>query len=75
MHSSRSAPCQLATETWSAGMDRPAPIPPMWWMETLMAPKEVLIRALSSDQPAMVSEPSTIGSVSRRGEPTEPESS
>ena len=44
------------------------------WIETQLAPAEVLTSALSSGQSAMASEPSFIASVSRFGEATDPES-
>ena len=50
------------------------PTPPPWWIDTQDAPDAVLTSALSSGQSAIASEPSSIASVSRYGEATEPES-
>ena len=50
------------------------PTPPPWWIETHEAPEAVLTSALSSAQSAIASEPSSIASVSRYGEATEPQS-
>ena len=50
------------------------PTPPPWWIETHDAPDAVLTSALSSAQSAIASEPSSIASVSRYGEATEPQS-
>src|SRR5699024_12604115 len=50
------------------------PTPPPWWIETQVAPELVAVRALSSGQSAIASEPSSMDSVSRYGEATEPES-
>ena len=43
-------------------------------MDTQVAPEEVAVRAFSKGQSAMASEPSSMPSVSRYGEATEPES-
>ncbi len=50
------------------------PTPPPWCSDTHVAPDAVFIRAFSSGQSAMASEPSAIDSVSRYGDATEPES-
>lgn len=50
------------------------PTPPPWWMETQEAPEATLTMAFSSGQSAIASEPSSIASVSRYGEATEPQS-
>lgn len=50
------------------------PTPPPWWRETQEAPEATLTMALSSGQSAMASEPSSMASVSRYGEATEPQS-
>lgn len=63
-----------ATVTWPAWMERPMPTPPPWWMETQEAPEATLTMALSSGQSAIASEPSSMASVSRYGEATEPQS-
>jgi hypothetical protein len=54
-----------ATQTWPAWIDRPMPTPPPWWIDTQVAPDEVLTSAFSSGQSAIASEPSAIASVSR----------
>ena len=61
-----------ATETCPAWIERPMPTPPPWWIDTHDAPEATLIIALSSGQSAIASEPSSIPSVSRYGEATEP---
>src|SRR5699024_156784 len=63
-----------AIPTWPAGIGRPMPTPPPWWIEAQVAPELVAVRALSSGQSAIASEPSSMDSVSRYGEATEPES-
>ena len=50
------------------------PTPPPWWIETHVAPAAVFTRALRSGQSATASEPSSIASVSRLGDATEPAS-
>ena len=50
------------------------PTPPPWWKETQVAPEAVLTSALRIAQSAIASEPSSIASVSRYGEATEPQS-
>ena len=50
------------------------PTPPPWWIDTQVAPEEVAVSAFSSGQSAIASEPSSMDSVSRYGEATEPES-
>ena len=50
------------------------PTPPPWWIETQVAPEAVFTKALSSAQSAIASEPSSIASVSRYGEATDPAS-
>lgn len=50
------------------------PTPPPWWMETQEAPEATFTIALSRGQSAIASEPSSMASVSRYGEATEPES-
>ena len=57
-----------------AWIERPMPTPPPWWMLIHVAPLLVLTSALSSGQSAIASDPSSIASVSRYGEATEPES-
>ena len=57
-----------------AWIERPMPTPPPWWMLTHVAPHDVLTSAFSSGQSAIASDPSTIASVSRYGEATDPES-
>ena len=59
----RSVP--FATETCPAWMDRPIPTPPPWWMDTQVAPEEVVSRAFRRGQSATASEPSAMASVSR----------
>ena len=61
-----------ATQTWPAWIERPMPTPPPWWIDTHVAPDAVLTSALRSGQSAMASEPSSIASVSRYGEATDP---
>ena len=63
-----------ATHTCPAWIERPMPTPPPWWIDTQVAPEAVLTRALSSGQSAIASEPSSMPSVSRYGEATEPQS-
>jgi len=63
-----------ATATMPAWIERPMPTPPPWCTLTHDAPLEVLTRALRMGQSAIASEPSSIASVSRYGEATEPES-
>ena len=63
-----------ATHTIPAWMERPIPTPPPWWTLTQEAPAEVLTSAFSNGQSAIASDPSSIPSVSRYGEATEPES-
>jgi len=55
-------------------IELPMPTPPPWWTLTHVAPAAVLSSALRIGQSAMASEPSSIASVSRYGEATEPES-
>ncbi len=50
------------------------PTPPPWWNDTQVAPDAVLTKALRSAQSAIASDPSSIASVSRYGEATEPQS-
>src|SRR5216684_6590109 len=63
-----------ATTTIPAWIERPMPTPPPWCTLTHDAPLEVLSSALRIGQSAMASEPSSIASVSRYGDATEPES-
>ena len=63
-----------ATVTWPAWIDLPMPTPPPWWIDTQVAPAATFVIALSSGQSATASLPSSIASVSRYGEATEPQS-
>ena len=50
------------------------PTPPPWWNDTQVAPDAVLTSAFRIAQSAIASEPSSIASVSRYGDATEPQS-
>src|SRR5262249_56216964 len=55
-----------------AWIERPIPTLPPWWIDTHVAPLAVFTSALSIGQSAIASDPSSIASVSRYGDATEP---
>src|SRR5215211_7467628 len=62
-----------ATTTMPAWIELPMPTPPPWWTLTHVAPAATLTSAFRIGQSAIASEPSSIASVSRYGDATEPE--
>jgi hypothetical protein len=48
------------------------PTPPPWWTDTQVAPLDAFKRAFNTGQSAIASLPSSIPSVSRLGDATEP---
>src|SRR6185437_5487156 len=63
-----------ATVTCPECCEYPTPTPPPLWIDTQEAPLAVFTNAFSNGQSAMASEPSSIDSVSRYGEATDPQS-
>jgi hypothetical protein len=72
--STRRAPSAVPSARTCAPLwiDLPIPTPPPWCTATQAAPLATLSSALRTGQSAMASDPSSIASVSRYGDATEP---